>query len=336
MRRVFLFTVVMVCAATMHAQREYRVTGEDYQQTTRVYMKEVGDSVVIDSANVHDGKFTFVGRVEGSKFVELVSKEGNSLGQFVLEPGTVTLYGRNYYGRGAPLNDAFVKLVDELGVFEKMVREGKMSKDDSYNIHMAKVVELVSAHLGDGLGARAFYYFNYYVEKSTFKVLFDCGGPMIRKVPGLVSVRENYELTAKTEECMMFTDFSVEYDGRVHRLSDYVGKGHYVLIDFWASWCGPCKAEIPNIIEAYNKYKDRGFVVVGIPVNDKPEDTQKAMEELGITYPQIRDIDGAASTPYGVAFIPQIILFGPDGTILRRGLRGEEIMKTVSEYMERK
>ena len=158
---------------------------------------------------------------------------------------------------------------------------------------------------------------------------------MIKKVPGLIRLRENYELTAKTEECMMFTDFEAEYDGKVHRLSDYVGKGHYVLIDFWASWCGPCKAEIPNIIEAYNKYKDRGFVVVGIPVNDKPEDTQKAMEELGITYPQIRDIDGAASSSYGVAYIPQIILFGPDGTILRRGLRGEEIMKAVSGYMER-
>ena len=333
MRRVFLLMTAMVCAAMMHAQREYRVTGGDYQQTTRVYMKEVGDSVVIDSAEVRDGKFTFVGRVEGSKYVELVSKEGNPLGQFVLEPGTISLYGNNYYGKGAPLNDAFVKLVNELSVFEKMESEGKLSKEDSYNIHMAKVVELVSTHLNDGLGARAFYYFNYYIEKFTFKVLFDHGGP---KVPGLARLRENYELTAKTEECMMFTDFKVEYDGRVHRLSDYVGKGRYVLIDFWASWCGPCKAEIPNIIEAYNKYKDRGFVVVGIPVNDKPEDTKKSMEQLGITYPQIRDIDGAASSPYGVAYIPQIILFGPDGTILRRGLRGEEIMKTVSEYMERK
>ncbi len=300
-----------------------------------MYMYEVGDSIVLDSADVHDGRFTFTGRVEGSKFVELVTKEGDPSGQFILEPGNITLFGRNYYGKGAPLNDAFVKLVNELAAYEAKVKDGTLTREESYDIHTAKVVEQVSAHLNDGLGARSFYYFSYYIERFTFKTLFDNGGPSIRKVPGLITNRQSFELTAKTEECMMFTDFKVEYDGQAHRLSDYVGKGNYVLIDFWASWCGPCKAEIPNIIETYNKYKDRGFVVVGIPVNDKPEDTKKAMEDLGITYPQIRDIDGAASTPYGVAFIPQIILFGPDGTILRRGLRGEEIMKTVSEYMER-
>lgn len=323
----------MSCVACV-AQGTYSVTGKDTQSVARVYLQEVGDSVRIDSAGVVDGSFTFSGEISTPKFVEILSDDGNLMGQFILEPGSIVLYGNNFYGKGAPMNDAFTGLVNELQTYDAKVSDGQMTREQCDSVYAQKVVALVEAHLDDALGARSFHYFKYWVEKFTFKRLYDNGGPSIRKVPELIKDRAFYELTAKTEEGMMFTDFAAEYDGAVHRLSDYVGKGQYVLVDFWASWCGPCKAEIPNIIEAYNRYKDRGFVVVGIPVSDKPEDTQQAMEQLGITYPQIRDEGGVASTPYGVTFIPQIILFGPDGMIVRRGLRGADIMKAVSECME--
>ena len=68
-----------------------------------------------------------------------------------------------------------------------------------------------------------------------------------------------------------FRDFSVDYDGQTTRLSDYVGRGQYVLVDFWASWCAPCRHEIPILIDAYEKHKDKGLVVLGVAVSDKPE-----------------------------------------------------------------
>ena len=129
----------------------------------------------------------------------------------------------------------------------------------------------------------------------------------------------------------MFTDFEAEYEGKVQKLSDYVGKGNYVLVDFWASWCGPCRAEIPNLIAAYNKYKAKGLVVLGVATWDKPEDTLKAIEEDKIPYPQIMNAQKAGSDAYGIEGIPQIILFGPDGTIVARDLRGEAIEAKLAE-----
>ena len=132
----------------------------------------------------------------------------------------------------------------------------------------------------------------------------------------------------------MFKDFEVEYDGKIQKLSDYVGKGQSVLVDFWASWCGPCRAEIPNLINVYNNYKDKNLNVLGVTVSDKADDSKRAIEELGINYPQILgENNTVAAEMYGVMGIPHIILFGPDGTILARDLRGEMIEMVVKQHL---
>ena len=138
---------------------------------------------------------------------------------------------------------------------------------------------------------------------------------------------------AETGEGAMFVDFSAEYDGKVQKLSDYVGKGKYVLVDFWASWCGPCRKEIPNLINVWEKYKGDKFEVLGVATWDKPEDTVKAIEELKIQYPQIMNAQTAGSDAYGIQGIPQIILFAPDGKIVARNLRGDAIEAKVKECL---
>ena len=133
----------------------------------------------------------------------------------------------------------------------------------------------------------------------------------------------------------MFTDFTIEQpDGTKVSLSDYVGKGKYVLVDFWASWCGPCRGEIPNIKELYDKYHAKGLDVLGVAVWDKPEDTQAAIKELGIVWPQIINAQQIPTELYGIQGIPHIILFAPDGTIVARDLRDEAMKEKVVEVMK--
>lgn len=132
----------------------------------------------------------------------------------------------------------------------------------------------------------------------------------------------------------MYKDFKAEYNGKVTKLSDYVGKGKYVLVDFWASWCPPCRREIPNLINVYNTYKGKKFTVLGVATWDKPEDTNKAIKELGINYPQMLNAGTAGSDAYGIQGIPEIILFAPDGKIVARGLRGEAVEAEVKKALK--
>ena len=147
--------------------------------------------------------------------------------------------------------------------------------------------------------------------------------------------RKAKERQKNTQEGMKFVDFSTDYDGKTQRLSDYVGKGKYVLVDFWASWCAPCREEIPNIKKVWEKYKGEKFEVLGVASMDKPADTFKAVKELGIEYPQIVNAREEALDSYGIMGIPTIILFGPDGTIIKRDIRGAAIMEAVKECMEK-
>ena len=156
-------------------------------------------------------------------------------------------------------------------------------------------------------------------------------------VKSLVALNNAKQATA---EGKMFTDFTVVQDpadslGSKVSLSDFVGKGKYVLVDFWASWCGPCKAEIPNIAAVYEKYKGEDFDVLSIAVWDDPADTKVSAKEHGVVWNQIINAQQVPTDLYGIEGIPHIILFGPDGTILKRNLRGEDIESAVAEALGR-
>ena len=95
-----------------------------------------------------------------------------------------------------------------------------------------------------------------------------------------------------------FVDFTVEGDS-VQKLSDYVGRGRYTLVDFWASWCGPCRREMPVIKELYDEFNSKGLDVVGVAVWDEPEDSKKAMEQLELPWPQILNAKSVPTDLYG-------------------------------------
>jgi len=116
-------------------------------------------------------------------------------------------------------------------------------------------------------------------------------------------------------------------------------KGKYVLVDFWASWCGPCRAENPNVLKAYNRYKDKNFTVVGISLDDKAENWKKAIKDDGMPWTQLSDLKGwknDVSTYYGIMGIPSTLLVDPQGNIIAKDLRGAILDKKLEELFDQK
>jgi peroxiredoxin len=131
-------------------------------------------------------------------------------------------------------------------------------------------------------------------------------------------------------------DFSQQdTKGQEVKLSSFRGK--YVLVDFWASWCGPCRQENPNVVKAYHKYKDKNFTILGVSLDDNRDRWLRAINQDGLAWTQVSDLKGwgnEVAVQYGIQSIPANFLVDPTGKIIARNLRGEELEQKLEQLLK--
>ena len=147
----------------------------------------------------------------------------------------------------------------------------------------------------------------------------------------LITAAVNKEATSPGKK---FVDFTIKNDSISQSLSDFVGKGKPVLVDFWASWCGPCIRETAVIKDLLKEYGPQGLEVLGVAVWDDPANTRRAIAQHQLPWSQIINAQTVPTDLYGISGIPTILIIGPDGTILSRDKQDEELRADVKAVME--
>jgi thiol-disulfide isomerase/thioredoxin len=344
--------ILVACTSTPKSYIVEGVAPDASSNGKMVYMYDYNANKNIDSVLVADGKFTFTGSEETALICRLVLER--LYVNLILENGNISVdMADPESAQGSPLNDIRSKYLSELAVHEKELQEkyaemANMEAElrskhwieyyDQYKINVEPIyLKYFHENKNNALGVFVLWDWSNLLDPDRLDSLYIQGGEMVRNFKPLERTIETNAKARQTAEGMPFADFTIEngnVDGSKISLSDYVGKGKYVLVDFWASWCGPCIAEIPVLIEVYNKYKGDKFELLGIAVWDERAETLKSLESHNTQWPQIIDANKIPTDLYGIRGIPHIILFGPDGTIVARDLRGNVLKEKVAEVMQ--
>lgn len=185
-------------------------------------------------------------------------------------------------------------------------------------------------------GENAPFMATFVLENGKLAVVLD--STSTKSVPGISYMIDHLNVLKKVAVGQKFTDFEMpDAKGEMHKLSEYVGNGKVVLIDFWASWCPPCRAEMPNLVKAYKDYKGKGFDIVGISLDSKADAWAKGVKDLNITWTQLSDLKGwqnGGAALYGVNSIPHTVLVDKDGTIIAKNLHGQELEDKIKEVLK--
>ena len=317
---------------------------------------------VIDSTIMINGNATLSGTLIGSP-------ERYSL-KFDGQPRTISLFLENSNINvtahidslrqaevsGSMLNDRYASLVESQGDIRERMQplwpayseaqenndKAKIAEiDSSYEVLDGELTDLSRSFIGDNadniLGpyqaTRVYYYDDYLDELDSVLGLFD---PSLASTNYVTDLQSRVSKWGKLRIGMEAPGFSqTDSTGTQITLADLRGK--YVLIDFWAAWCGPCRRENPNIVDAYNMYNEKGFDILGVSLDDTKDRWIKAIAKDGLKWNHVSDLNGwqnEVSQSYGIKAIPYSLLIDPEGNIIGKNLRGEKLHEALAEALD--
>lgn len=344
---------------------DYAIAGDKapVSDGTILYLVTGNDCREIDSIKVTDGGYVFTGTADKPAYARIGYKEKieggvrtNYIANLIIESGEVSIDGEKRLPRsGGELNMRLAVLLSATrGLYEDAAAKIKALQKDSLDEETMKqkrkaisrgYLAANKAVLKKGIMANADNavaesVLSAYAQMCTpdeWQEVYAVLSHEIKALPFVEQINSRHTSAGRASEGTGFIDFSARNpDGSAARFSDYIGKGRYVLVDFWASWCGPCRREArETLMPLYEKYKDNDrFTILGVAVMDKVESTLHILREAGYPWPQLIDAGATPAELYGFNAIPMIILFGPDGRIVARGLRGAEIAPAVAECLK--
>ncbi|MBQ7420325.1 MAG: redoxin domain-containing protein [Prevotella sp.] len=315
-----------------------------------------------DTIVVKDGQFELSGETDSTYFCLIYSKNEESLNiPLFIEPGTIKVQlsktpGGSRVG-GTSLNDEWQRMADSTMVIGKEInniaenvyaneqatqaeQQKAMEQIERLNKRFSGIVmEFTKRNITNELG---YFLLTTYPEeiipnKERLQLIRQLPAEM-RKRDVIKDMEQQIGNAAKTEEGDVIEDFTMNtLSGAPMSVMSEVSKNRITVLDFWASWCGPCRQEMPLMTDIYKKYKDKGLGIIGISLDEDADAWKQATEQLGIAWPQMSDLQGwenTAARMFDVNSIPHTIVLDQNGKILRRGLRGEQLEQFIADLLK--
>jgi peroxiredoxin len=375
MKKIILLTIASL-PLMVSAQNTFTVKGKigDNSAPARAFLLyRDGKKVITDSTMLNKGSFRFTGPVGAPQAARIIidhkgeglAKTGakSDMSMIYLEKGMISINSKDSLKRavitGSPINDekkiydAFIavtsKQIDDINAEYAAAPKEKQKDQEFIKGIRAKYAKVSTAHQirqREFIKSNPGSYFSLVALKDIagqvinvkeIEPVFNSLSPNMQQSSAGQEFKKLLDLARATSIGKMAPDFTQnDANEQPVKLSDF--KGKYVLIDFWASWCAPCRAENPNVVKAYNQYKNKGFTVIGISLDQpgKKAAWLAAVKADGLEWTQLSDLkfwNNEVAVLYGIKSIPQNFLLDKDGKIVAANLRGEDLEKTLAKLL---